>query len=90
MGSAKESINISLSEPLKRFVDSQVADGRYAGPGDYVRDLIRADERRKAEAVLEAKLLEGLGGPESLVTADDWQQIRGEALARVKSRQTAR
>jgi antitoxin ParD1/3/4 len=81
-----ESMNISLPEPLKQFVDGQIAQGRYSSASEYVRELIRADEKRKAEEHLEAKLLEGLNSRESELTAADWKAIRGEALARVQAR----
>lgn len=81
-----ESMNISLPGPLKQFVDLQIAQGRYSSASEYVRELIRADEKRKAEEQLEAKLLEGLNGPESVLTAADWKAIRSEAIARVQAR----
>ena len=79
-----ESMNISLPEPLKQFVDAQIAQGRYSSASEYVRELIRADEKRKAEEKLEALLLEGLQGEETAFTRDDWQAIRQEAIAQVK------
>ena len=80
-----QSMNISLPDPLKQFVDGQIAQGRYSSVSEYVRELIRADEKRKAEDQLEAKLLEGLNGPETELTAADWRDIRKEALARVQA-----
>ena len=50
-----ESMNISLPEPLKLFVDRQIAQGRYSSASEYVRELIRADEKRKAEAAAAAR-----------------------------------
>ena len=47
---------------------------------------ICADEKRKAEEQLEAKLLEGLNSAESELTTADWIAIRQEALARVQAR----
>jgi antitoxin ParD1/3/4 len=84
IGGPVESMNISLPEPLKQFVDEQIAGGRYGSVSEYVRSLIREDEKRKAEERLEALLLEGLGSDESALTADDWASIRKEALARVR------
>jgi antitoxin ParD1/3/4 len=78
-----QSMNISLPEPLKRFVDDQIAAGRYSSVSEYVRELIRDDEKRKAEDRLEALLLEGLESEESPLTREDWAAIRREALARV-------
>ena len=79
-----ESMNISLPEPLKRFVDGQIAQGRYSSASEYVRELIRADEKRKAEEKLEGLLMEGLQGEETAFTRDDWQALRQEAIAQVK------
>jgi antitoxin ParD1/3/4 len=85
-----QSMNISLPEPLKEFVDGQIAAGRYSSASEYVRELIRADERRKAEERLEALLLEGLQSAETELTPTDWSDIRQEAIAQVKARKKAR
>lgn len=79
-----QSMNISLPDPLKEFVDGQIAQGRYSSVSEYVRELIRADEKRKAEEQLEALLLKGLRGEEAAVTRADWQAIRHEALSQLK------
>lgn len=81
-----QSMNISLPEPLKKFVDGQIAEGRYSSVSEYVRELIRADEKRRAEDRLEAMLLEGLNSAETELKPEDWADIRKEALARVKAR----
>jgi antitoxin ParD1/3/4 len=67
-----QSIKISLPDPLKQFVDGQIAQGRYSSSSEYVRELIRADEKRKAEDQMEEKLLEGLNRAESALTPADW------------------
>jgi antitoxin ParD1/3/4 len=85
-----QSMNISLPEPLKEFVDGQIAKGRYSSASEYVRELIRADEKRKAEDQLESLLLEGLQGEEAAFTREDWQAIRQEALAQVKKARKSR
>ena len=85
-----QSMNISLPDPLKQFVDGQIAQGRYSSASEYVRELIRADEKRKAEEHLEAKLLEGLNSVESSLTPEDWSIIRTEALAKLVARKQPR
>lgn len=85
-----ESMNISLPDPLKQFVDRQISTGRYSSASEYVRELIRNDERRKAEEQLEAKLLEGLSSVETELTAAEWRAIRKDALAKVEARKLAR
>lgn len=85
-----QSMNISLPDPLKQFVDSQISTGRYSSASEYIRELIRNDEKRKAEEDLEAKLLEGLSGAETALTAADWSALRKEALAKVEARKQKR
>lgn len=79
-----QTMNISLPEPLKDFVDRQIAAGRYSSASEYVRELIRNDEKRNAEEQLTALLREGLQSEETALTREDWKAIRAEALARVK------
>lgn len=85
-----QSMNISLPDPLKEFVDGQIAQGRYSSVSEYMRELIRADEKRKADEHLEAKLLEGLNSPESELTPADWSTIRKNALAKLEERKKQR
>lgn len=85
-----QSMNISLPEPLKKFVDGQIAEGRYSTHSEYVRELIRADEKRKTQNELEALLLKGLEGPRAELTRDDWNAIRDTARARVEARKKTR
>lgn len=46
------SMNISLPDPMKSWVEDQTRSGRYANSTDYVRDLIRRD-RARLEAITE-------------------------------------
>ncbi len=39
-------MNVSLPEPMKEWVEAQIETGRYANASDYVRDLIRRDQER--------------------------------------------
>jgi antitoxin ParD1/3/4 len=38
------SMNISLPDPLRDYVQERVMRGRYASASDYIRDLIRTDQ----------------------------------------------
>lgn len=71
-------------------MDGEIAKGRYSSVSEYVRELIRADEKRKAEEQLESLLLEGLGSEETALTPADWKAIRKEALATVEARKKRR
>ena len=44
-------MNVSLPEPLKDWIEAQVKTGRYANVSDYVRDLIRRDQEAKHSLV---------------------------------------
>jgi antitoxin ParD1/3/4 len=41
------SLNISLPEALKQYVEGQVASGDWGTPSEYVRELIRQDKDRR-------------------------------------------
>ena len=50
-------MNVSLPDPLKEWVEDRVRSGRYANASDYVRDLIRRDQEKR-DALVRA-LIEG-------------------------------
>ena len=82
-----QTMNISLPDQLKDFVDAQVGSGRYSSVSEYVRDLIRDDEKRKAQDRLEALLMEGIqSGEATEMTRQDWSDIRAEALRQLEAR----
>jgi antitoxin ParD1/3/4 len=39
-------MNVSLPDPMKDWVEAQVSADRYSNASDYVRDLIRRDQER--------------------------------------------
>ena len=70
-------MNISLPETLKDFVDHQVQERGYSTSSEYVRDLIRNDQVRQAEQRLAALILEGLeSGPAIPVNEAYWNSKR--------------
>jgi antitoxin ParD1/3/4 len=73
-------MNISLPDEMKSFVEAQLAREGYASASEYLRALIREDQKRRARRELEAKLLEGLQGPAVEMTREDWEAIRREAM----------
>jgi antitoxin ParD1/3/4 len=74
-----DSMNISLPHRLKAWIEGQVAEGRYSSASEYVRELIRADEKAKAQSRLESLLLEGLDSEETEWTEADWQELERRA-----------
>lgn len=49
-------MNVSLPDELKSYVDAQIGDGAYGSTSEYVRDLIRRDRDRQQ---LRRALLDG-------------------------------
>ena len=64
------SLNISLPEPLKAYVESKVVAGDYGTPSEYVRELIRQDKKRQQE-MQERQLLEALRSRDLELTPKD-------------------
>ena len=44
-------MNVSLPDPMKDWVEAQARSGRYSNASDYVRDLIRKDQERREKIV---------------------------------------
>ncbi len=66
-------MNVSLPDTMKQWVEKRAGSGRYSNASDYVRDLIRKDqERQGAIDVLQAAVAEGLesGEPQQLDAND--------------------
>ena len=59
---AMTSLNISLPEALKEYVEGQVASGDWGTPSEYVRELIRQDKERRL-GNLEQDLIAAAKGP---------------------------
>src|SRR5438094_983919 len=69
------SMNITLPEPLKEFIEELVAKGTFKDPSDYLQTLVDRDRQERER--IEALLIEGLdSGPSTPMTAEDWQEIR--------------
>lgn len=79
-------MNISLPNPMKDWVNTQTIDGRYANASDYVRDLIRKDQERLDKIKrMQGLIDEGLASGFSERSMDD---ILSDALGRMKTTQT--
>ncbi len=81
-----KSMNISLPDSMRTYVESQVASGSYSTASEYFRQLVRADQKRQANERLEALLLEGLeSGTATPMTDQDWQAVRSAVAKRTGS-----
>lgn len=81
-----QTMNISLPDPMKHFIEEQMSTGSYSSVSEYVRELVRADQKRKARERLEAVLLEALQTEPETVTPAWWARLREEIRDEAKSR----
>lgn len=76
------SMNVSLPDPMKDWVEAQARTGRYSNASDYVRDLIRRDqERARTLAELQRLITEGLDSGISERSPEDILKAARDRLA---------
>jgi len=77
-------MNISLPETLKAFVDRQVAKAGYGTSSEYVRELIRRDRERirLRDLLLDGALSKPAGVADTKYFASLRSAIKKRALAR--------
>jgi len=77
-------MNISLPDQMKDWVEEQTKSGRYGNTSDYVRDLIRRDQ--EAVTQLQALIDEGLNSGISDKSLDEiFIESRRKALAHIQA-----
>jgi antitoxin ParD1/3/4 len=77
-------MNISLPEKLKEFVDQQVSTAGYGTSSEYVRELIRRDQERLR---LRSLLLDGAASPPSgLADAAYFEALRAHVRGRATTK----
>lgn len=81
------SLNVSLPESMREWIDEQVKTGGYGTASEFVREVIREAQKNKARQELEAKLLEGINsGPAIEVNKAYWDGLKERARARSRKR----
>ena len=59
-------MNISVPDRMKDWVQAQIDEGKYASSSDYVRDLIRKDQEQKDKlAAIQAAITLGIESGEA-------------------------
>ena len=75
-------MNVSLPDPMKDWVEAQASTGRYSNASDYVRDLIRRDQERAGKlAELQKLITEGIESGVSARSMDDLLKTARERAA---------
>ena len=78
---ATTTMNISLPDSMRTFIDETLVGDGYGTASEYVRELIRADQKRREEQKLETLLLRRLNsGAEIEFEIDD---VRAELTKRL-------
>ncbi len=84
-----QTMNISLPDPMKQYVEEQVTVRDYSSASEYMRELVRTDQKRNAREQLERTLLESLTeGEAQEATPEFWNTLRAELSKRAKARKT--
>jgi antitoxin ParD1/3/4 len=85
------SMNISVPESMKEFIEDEVSSGGYGTASEYVRELVRDAKKQKEEERLETLLIEALeSGPASPLTKKDWEAIKQRGLERIHAKKAAK
>ena len=75
-------IQISLPEPLREFVEAEVRSGKYSDASEYLSRLVQQDQqdwKEREKARLEEAVLAGLASGEPLeMTPAIWRQLKDE------------
>ena len=79
-------MNVSLPDQMKEWVEAQSADGRYANASDYIRDLIRRDQDRREKIANMQRLVDEAraSGISDRSVTDIWEQAALEVQAKAK------
>ncbi|MGZ4867627.1 MAG: ribbon-helix-helix domain-containing protein [Candidatus Angelobacter sp.] len=84
---AMTSLNISLPEALKDYVEGQVGSGDWGTPSEFIRELIRQDKERRLGNLEQELIAAARGATVELSVAD----IRKKGLMTVlRERKTRR
>jgi antitoxin ParD1/3/4 len=84
-------MNISIPDKLKAWAESRVADGDYASSSDYLRDLVRQDQRERSQLeYLRAEIQAGIdSGISEIDPFEQIEELRQRADEQSKARDAA-
>jgi antitoxin ParD1/3/4 len=80
-----DTMNIALPESMKQFAQERVSAGGYSSVSEYVRELIRADQKRMLDERIDSLLLEGLDSGQPIpVTQEYWEEKKRKLTERLR------
>ncbi|MCD8489318.1 MAG: type II toxin-antitoxin system ParD family antitoxin [Desertifilum sp.] len=81
-----KTMNVSLPDTMRDYIEEQVKARGYGSVSEYMRDLIRQDQKRNAQEQIETLLLAGLeSGTATPMSDRDWTEIRQAVQDRLKN-----
>jgi antitoxin ParD1/3/4 len=83
------SIQISLPDAASRFVEEQVATGKYGSPADVVLDIVERARMQAAKEKLTQLIREGMESGPGTEYSDEWWERRGREI-RAKAQSSER
>ena len=82
-------LQVTLPDSLKEFVESQAAAGGYDSIDNYLQAVLRAVQKRLAWDKVETLVLEGLQSPAREMTGKDWEELHRKVDACTPARDSA-
>lgn len=82
-------MNVSLTPDLEKFIQAKVNSGRYQSSSEVVREALRLLEEKDQEKqqrleALRAEIQEGLKGPFTPLTDEDYEAVKRRGMERLK------
>jgi antitoxin ParD1/3/4 len=86
------SLNISMPDELREFVAKRTKQTNHATPTEYIRSLVREDQKRADQERLEKLLLEGLdsGKPLTIHDIDGYFEKKKRGLLKLMKSKVAK
>jgi antitoxin ParD1/3/4 len=81
---ATTTMNISLPDTMKSFVEERLNNDGYGTISEYIRELIRDDQKKREEAKLEALLINRLN--DNAEIQFDIQEVKAELAKRLSKK----
>jgi antitoxin ParD1/3/4 len=87
----RSTMHLSLPPPLKKWVEAQIEECGFATASEYIRQLLREEQKRRARLAVEARLDEAIAsGDAAPVTADMWKETDKRVENHLRARRTRR
>jgi antitoxin ParD1/3/4 len=85
------SMNISLAQTLRQWVEERVDNEGYGTVSEYFRALVREDQRRKGREQIDRQLAAAIeSGDATEMTAEDWKHTRSTVRQKLARKAKAR